>query len=312
MFQVRCVSCGAHFLPRAMPALSAEFCSRCGFMLSGPARPVPGYRQPVLMSVDFLSPATCVSCSCVLSFHERTAGDICGFPGCRMRRAAQTIVEKEKARREEVLGLLGELGLPGTAEPLLAVTPLNDRRLGPTDPARVATFEANTRRLLEGVQAAEAEQELRVDLPPSEELAGARLGQACGLCRGSCCQSGKEHAYLSSGTLSRVWGHAPEQTADELIASYLAHIPAEVYEDACVFQSATGCGLPRRMRSTICNEFLCRGLRNALGAAGDPAVPHLVVAAMLGPRIVRLALVDGATVTMVRDEPLDATPTSAS
>jgi hypothetical protein len=42
----------------------------------------------------------------------------------------------------------------------------------------------------------------------------------------------------------------------------LERLPAESVLDSCVYHSATGCSLPRELRSETCNRHLCGKLKN--------------------------------------------------
>jgi len=86
--------------------------------------------------------------------------------------------------------------------------------------------------------------------------------QLCACCGGGCCSQGGERAYLKPETIHRILrtnrGWQPEQLVD----LYLARLAPETIADSCVNQTATGCGLPREMRSDTCNNFYCPSLRN--------------------------------------------------
>jgi len=83
----------------------------------------------------------------------------------------------------------------------------------------------------------------------------------CGICRGGCCMEGGDYAYVSSVMLRRQLDADPELTSDELLARYIGCIPDLAIEGGCINQGETGCGLPRGMRSDVCNHFLCEPVR---------------------------------------------------
>ena len=85
--------------------------------------------------------------------------------------------------------------------------------------------------------------------------------RVCSLCRGGCCASGKEHAYLSVITMRRYMDNYPAITQQALLDKYLSHIHTETIENSCINQIATGCSLPRELRSDICNEYYCSALK---------------------------------------------------
>ena len=83
----------------------------------------------------------------------------------------------------------------------------------------------------------------------------------CTLCKGGCCASGKEHAYLSVFSMRRFMDSNPELTSNEILDLYLSHINTESINNSCINQTATGCSLPRDLRSDICNGYYCDPLK---------------------------------------------------
>ncbi len=122
---------------------------------------------------------------------------------------------------------------------------------------------------------------------------GQRL---CGQCRGRCCAHGADwHAFIDISVL-RKWlasqaGHAGATLADAAQA-YVAMLPAEHVENACLYQSATGCVIPRDQRAWICNGFACEPLQQTQRLAG--ADPLAAVAAITFERnqVERAAVID--------------------
>ena len=84
----------------------------------------------------------------------------------------------------------------------------------------------------------------------------------CTMCRGGCCASGKDHAYLSVITMRRYMDKHPALTHDDIRDLYLSHVATETIDDACINQTATGCRLPRELRSDICNEYYCDPIKS--------------------------------------------------
>ena len=83
----------------------------------------------------------------------------------------------------------------------------------------------------------------------------------CTMCKGGCCASGKDHAYLSVISLRRYMDLHPALTHDELRHIYVSRIADKTINNACINQTASGCGLPRELRSAICNEYYCDPLK---------------------------------------------------
>lgn len=101
---------------------------------------------------------------------------------------------------------------------------------------------------------------------------------ACTACRGSCCKAGGEHAFLYPDHFRRLLRERPGRTREEILAEYLSHLPAESVHGSCVYHTATGCALPRGLRTNLCNTFLCAGLA-AMLEAQPPEGPLLPVLA---------------------------------
>lgn len=84
----------------------------------------------------------------------------------------------------------------------------------------------------------------------------------CSQCKGGCCPTGKDHAYLSVVTIRRYLDQHPRTTADALLATYLSCLGEESIEGACINQTSRGCALPRELRSDVCNMYYCESVKN--------------------------------------------------
>lgn len=82
----------------------------------------------------------------------------------------------------------------------------------------------------------------------------------CAICKGGCCTSGKDHAYLSMHTIKRFMNEHPELVASQIVDLYLSYLVPESIENSCINHTATGCALPRELRSDICNGYYCDSL----------------------------------------------------
>jgi hypothetical protein len=147
--------------------------------------------------------------------------------------------------------------LPAAA--VLAILPANADPLAPQDPDRRAEF---AERLTEVIRAAFGQQTGFPAAESAPEIHDGFIEAACTGCRGSCCRSGGDHAYLTEETIRHYTESHPGATSTQILQAYLERLPAEAILDSCVFHSATGCGLPREMRSETCNRHLCGKLKN--------------------------------------------------
>lgn len=83
----------------------------------------------------------------------------------------------------------------------------------------------------------------------------------CTLCKGGCCISGNEHAYLSTFSMRQQMERNPLKTRDELFEQYRRFISTDTIEGSCINHRPDGCALPRELRSNICNAFYCDSLK---------------------------------------------------
>jgi hypothetical protein len=139
--------------------------------------------------------------------------------------------------------------------------PLNDKGLAPVTRARIRDLRMH---LVESLRAMRVMKHPERNASPLRDepqgLAGTVARTACGLCRGSCCKGGGEHAYLDERTMARVRQKHRELEAGAIIGLYVARIPAVGYRDSCIFHGADGCTLDRTLRSDVCNGYFCSAL----------------------------------------------------
>lgn len=153
----------------------------------------------------------------------------------------------------------GEVDLPGFDAPLVAVT--QERR---------DAFAANVRELVADLKKRGRVTKAPEPLPPDE---AAKVATACGLCRGYCCSTAGNEAYLNPRTINRVWSEQPHLTADELVSAYLDWVPERAFKDSCIFHAERGCNLAPAMRSNVCHEYECTPLRRGLGRKMARSLP---------------------------------------
>ncbi|MEB8433858.1 hypothetical protein OO007_16595 [Cocleimonas sp. KMM 6892] len=91
----------------------------------------------------------------------------------------------------------------------------------------------------------------------------------CGMCKGGCCPSGNDHAYLSAATIKRLMKNKPELTTAEIRELYLSKIKNKTVKDSCINQTKQGCSLPRFMRSDTCNGYYCDSVKSYLEHEAD-------------------------------------------
>jgi hypothetical protein len=192
------------------------------------------------------------------------------------------------AYREQAGRALGETA--AQAFPIVVV-PHRAGRMAPVSPERREAFEEHLRALARNAVHAK---EIAPTTNPEEDALDAAAA-VCGVCAGFCCYHGGTHfAFLDEATLARFAADHPESGPDGVAAAYLAHVPGRHYEGSCVYHTSAGCNLPRPMRAPICNEYECRGLRDARASRSTEGHRRLFVVARHDNRIVRGTFVDAA------------------
>ena len=132
---------------------------------------------------------------------------------------------------------------------------------------------------------------------PSADDSSPQSARLCGHCAGRCCQHGAGWNAFIDVTLLQDWqAGQPERSLDEAAQAYLAMLPAEHVRGACLYQTATGCAMPRERRAWICNGFACEPLQQLQARAARDAQAS-VVALTLHRGAVERAAVVGAEFT---------------
>ena len=127
---------------------------------------------------------------------------------------------------------------------------------------------------------------------PDDASFGELLGAACATCGGRCCRQGGEQAYLTPVAV-RGWLDAhPGAGPAAAVTAYAAYLPRASVAESCVYHTSTGCALPRAMRSSTCNSFLCDGLVRlqrvcAAGAAAGRPVRRAFIAVVEDDEVAR-------------------------
>jgi len=168
----------------------------------------------------------------------------------------------------------------GTAIPprlIHARLPANEQATAPLPAERRAAFTTNLEAALD--RAFESPDGEGPVSPETPTRLAALVQASCAACRGSCCKSGGDRAYLYPDHLRRYLREHPGKSKEQVLSEYLALLPAESCIDACVYQGPGGCALPRGMRANLCNTFLCGGLSAMLQAqtAEGALIPVLAV-----------------------------------
>ena len=219
----------------------------------------------------------CRYCGAALDALARRRGvDICGAAGCR-HKAAQA----HTARLKQALGAAAPAAarsqLPHLQEAPAAVVWLQH-----CEPEIVAVDDDERDRHRAYLESVVADGMVidRWRLAPStaddRHPQGARL---CAQCRGRCCRHGAGwRAFIDLTVLEHWQQDHPDCSLADAIEAYVSLLPAEHVRGACLYQTASGCALPRAHRADICNGFACEPLQQVQRVA--QAAPERAVLAI--------------------------------
>jgi len=150
---------------------------------------------------------------------------------------------------------------------------------------------------------------------------GARL---CAQCRGRCCEHGAGwRAFIDLTVLSRWQQEHPACNLADAVDAYVTMLPAEHVRGACLYQTATGCALPRERRADICNGFACEALQRVQRVAESAPARAVLAVTFHRDQVERAAVIEAdatraialetptRTRTMSRPTPKHANQTEA-
>jgi hypothetical protein len=187
------------------------------------------------------------------------------------------------------------------ADAVLAILPSNADPLAPQDPERRARFERHLVEILEEAALARGSIEpAPVDPPPDGRETLSAF--ACVACRGSCCGAGGDHAYLTEETMARFLEENPGRTLAQIVGSFLDYLPPATTLNSCIYHGAEGCGLPRELRSPVCNTYRCAKLTRLRARLPQDQPPPVLAVTFDRGRWTRTALLRGSGVTILAEE----------
>lgn len=221
----------------------------------------------------------CRNCGAPLKTHRERQETFCSSFRCRpaslayMQKHAQELRQRETEARDtyakEVLEDLKQQKqvtlLPDT-EAVVMIVPDNPRQVIPQPTEHIAEFrhhlESIMRQAEEQIKDADSHESLQVEHESRsiQQQTSLPVINACTSCRGACCLQAKGHAFLNKDFFAWRLLNENDTSPDEKIADYLSRIPTEAYEGSCVYHGREGCVLPREIRSSTCNGFLCTGI----------------------------------------------------
>lgn len=217
----------------------------------------------------------CESCGAELTAHQGLSTGICDKPQCHewmIEKVGQELIERKRRENAEALEKIFTKMAPAVTAAAAAIDatpdtivrskiPHQSNPLVPLSDKRRTNFETHLRTITANAftEAAPAHdlayRDAIVQDPPDV------LDTACTACKGGCCALGGDTGFLQIADVDRWRQEQPGATEEDIVDYYLGMLPDEVTDDACVFQGAEGCTLPRAKRSDQCNTFYCKSLQ---------------------------------------------------
>ncbi|WP_157678294.1 hypothetical protein [Oleiphilus messinensis] len=172
--------------------------------------------------------------------------------------------------REIALQMVVAESLDPTEFPVLAL-PTGPDKVSELTESRIAKYRKHLDTIVEKAFSVDAQEQIVTEaVPPSfkrhakmeerkkkHQDIGVLNDQFCTTCKGGCCVSGNDHAYLSENTILRIRRANPDLEATDIVALYLDALDVNVMSSSCINHTAVGCALNRDLRSDICNQFFC-------------------------------------------------------
>lgn len=174
---------------------------------------------------------------------------------------------------------VGLIAIPGT--------------LGTLTPPSAERREIFRSKVVDAVAASYAEEALGGDPNREEPPILGNLDAACGVCWGACCTYGGNAAFICGATVRRLRNARPELSDADIVEHYMKAIPERTVEGSCILHGERGCALPREQRSSICNDFWCRPVKDWRRREGKRTEPRpAAVVIVLEGRALRAAVLE--------------------
>ena len=217
----------------------------------------------------------CEFCGVELTPHQGLSNGICDKPQCHeqmIERVGQELIDRKRKENAEklekaftaaaplVTKAAEEIGAEGE-DYVRCKLPYQGNGVVPLPDERKAKFEEHLRWI---TARAFTEEVPDRDLSYRDDLERDQhdvLDTACSACRGGCCATAGDGAFLQDDDIKRWRQRSPDGTEEQVVEEYLGMLPDEVIEEGCVFQGPEGCNMPRSARSDQCHTFYCKSLR---------------------------------------------------
>jgi len=194
------------------------------------------------------------------------------------RTAAQAAREQDEARENGAGWDALRSRMPATdAEPLHLLLPTGPRRSHRVPQERRAQYRLHLLRIIEEAHALPTGTTGAAVNDEGTSGGAGMASQLCAFCGGGCCTMGGEQAYLRAATMRRYMDAHRSLSDEDVLQAYLGRLAPATRVGSCINHTATGCSLPRDMRSDICNRFSCEPLTHLEAALRGAQPVHTVL-----------------------------------
>lgn len=118
----------------------------------------------------------------------------------------------------------------------------------------------------------------------------------CAECQGACCRlGGSTHAFIDATLLQRWLDEHPGASPADAVQAYVDMLPAQRLDGGCLYQTTTGCAMPRRQRADVCNGFACASLQSVQRGAAERPGQAFVSLVLDRDQVMRAVVIDDRT-----------------
>lgn len=244
------------------------------------------------------STTRCANCGRELRSHPERREGACSDLECRGPHLQRKKEQRVRAEATTILEQTFDLCQEGTLSLLTLVVPCETAPAVKSPDKQRQTLANHLRAAMRSAAGLIEDEDQRVAIRQefadrsNESPTPLPIHNACATCEGRCCGQGRNHAFLGNRFIAFRLLSEPESDPEAMIDDYLSRIPDQHIEDSCLYHTSSGCALPRRLRSSTCNEFLCSALTECMNVITDSPSGPSAVAAHDGYRVRRVAVMN--------------------
>ncbi len=218
----------------------------------------------------------CPCCNIRITIHQKFNPGHCGAIACALKFANDNATRREKKERKAIKKQRktavrnAKRAMPEIAHALgvspesvkVGAVPYQNKPVVALPAAARALFMAHLTSTIAKAYSNVGHSSFIGPVPPAPLHPPTAIEEVgCTACQGHCCEQGRgRHAFLSQSVFENLFHINPDLSVDDVTAVYVAALPDRSVKKACVFQSNTGCTLPRDWRSDVCNTYRCKDL----------------------------------------------------